>query len=297
MTTIARVQHQNWIVPKIYLSLVALLLVAQLIIITALGVSFKGPQVSTLADLHERKTLQSKMPPRHLSANKRSLSAAPALPYQVKPSSLANIKQSPKTKQEQFPLLNNPTEWPPLESKAYPDMELYNQEGKLVRLSNLTGKIIVVQPVAMGCPMSQAYSGANKPGMIPFGLCFPNPDTKAFDQRMFEYTGITMDSPELVFVQILLYNMREETPSVEDAKRWAKHFDLRTSRNQYVLVGTPQMTAKSRMLVPGFHLIDRSFNLRSDSTGLLPKRSLYNHFFPTLERLLPTATAKLHPMP
>lgn len=289
--------HGNdWIVSAFWTA-VALFMVAQLVVITALGVTFKGARYA-LIDQPANQTAggartKTRLPPRRLSPKKPYLQGAytsrpPGKSNSSVPSCNQTKNSSEPTKDRQkFRLLSNPTSWPPVENRLYPDMQLYNQDGKLTRLSDLSGNVIIVQPVAMSCPMSQAFSGANQEGKSAFKLCFPTIGVKEFGERMYEYTGIHAKTPELVFVQLLLYNMSNEAPTVDDAKAWARHFDLRTSQNRYVLVATPEMVSKkSNILIPGFQLIDRSFILRSDSTGLLPKRSLYNHFFPELQRLL-----------
>lgn len=288
MTIFDRFKNSNYLVPALCAALV-LFMAAQLIVITVLGVSFKGvkqysacEQASNRSSNKNEKSALLKRPPLHLSA---------------KPAIVQSGSDAHKTSKKNCPLLHNPTSWPPVENRLYPDMELYNQDGKLTRLSDLSGNVIIVQPVAMSCPLSQAYSGANKKGMTPFKKCFPNNGIIDFHQRMNDYAGISSDTPGLVFVQILFYNMENQAPTLDDAKQWAKHFDLRTSKNQYVLVANPEMvTRKSAMLIPGFQLIDRSFNLRSDSTGVLPKRNLYLHFFPTLQevfRVPPVSTNRI----
>ncbi|MGD9682766.1 MAG: hypothetical protein AB7W16_16370 [Candidatus Obscuribacterales bacterium] len=186
------------------------------------------------------------------------------------------------------PLLRNPSSWPPAANRHYPDMELVNQDGKLTRLSDLTGNVIIIQPVAMSCPLTQAYSGANREGVGPYRLCFPPGNVRDVASLVTELSGVKMSRPDLIFVQIVFYNWRGEAPSVDEIRDWADHFDLRTSRNQYVLAATPDMVCRaSKLMIPGFQLVDRSFVLRSDSAGIMPKDSLYNHFLPTLRALFP----------
>lgn len=284
MNLFGKLQGTNWMAPTLYI-LLALFFTAQLVIITALGTSFtrKSSATSQQESRTKATTFSVVNSGQRLPRLKNREQNAVLLKNRFTSSS-----PSPENNQK-FPLLNNPTSWPPAENRPYPDLELYNQDGKLTRLSDLAGNVIIVQPVAMGCPLSQAYSGANQTGKTAFGLCFPTLGVKSFGEKMLESTGIGMDKPDLVYVQILLFNMQNKPPFLEDAKRWARHFDLRTSKNQYVLVATPEMSEKSKSLIPGFHLIDRSFHLRSDSAGLLPKRSLCNHFFPTLQTLFPRA--------
>jgi hypothetical protein len=290
MMSFGKFKMTDCIVPALCLAVVVFMM-AQLVIITVLGVSFKGikqysAEDSSITKSSKQRHGTNKRPPYRLSA-KQAFAQVPSGSCPGINSSRKNSgsrKNSKGFSPQHVPLLNNPTSWPPVENRLYPDMELYNQDGELTRLSDFTGNVLVVQPVAMACPLSQAYSGANKKGKTPFKKCFPCNGVIDFAQRMNDYTGINIKTPGLVFVQILFYNMQNEPPCLDDAKQWAEHFDLRTSNNQYVLVATPEMvTRKSAMLIPGFQLIDRTFNLRSDSTGILPKRNLYLHFFPTLQ--------------
>ncbi len=275
MTVFDRFKNTNFLVPALCVALI-LFMTAQLVVITILGVSFKGVKQFSSSEKSSNKSTKRSDSARSTAHASRQVSVAAA-------STEKNSALQKKNKKS-CPLLHNPTSWPPVENRLYPDMELYNQDGKLTRLSDFSGNVIIVQPVAMSCPLTQAYSGANKSGKTPFRTCFPNNGIVDFPQRMNDYAGISMNTPGLVFVQIIFYNMENQPPTIDDAKLWAKHFDLRTSNNQYVLVANPEMvTRKSAMLIPGFQLIDRSFILRSDSTGVLPKRNLYLHFFPTLQ--------------
>lgn len=42
-----------------------------------------------------------------------------------------------------------PFAWPPVAGEAYPDLELLDSNGELVRLSSFEGKVIMVEPIAM----------------------------------------------------------------------------------------------------------------------------------------------------
>ena len=78
-----------------------------------------------------------------------------------------------------------------------------------------------------------------------------------------------------------------KAPSVADAKAWAEHFGMETSREEFVLAGTREYIGKHTYnLIPGFQLIDKQFFLRSDSTGHRPKDSLYSTLIPMIPELL-----------
>ncbi len=166
MRVFGKYQFTDYIGPALYVALV-LLMTTQLVIITTLGVSFKGKKHSSLVAEPTRKA------PKYNGKSPK---------YNGKPARKENAKRQPTkvsdepkhtrscstgaSQGDSLPIIKNPTSWPPVENRLYPDMELYNQDGKKTRLSELSGNVIIVQPVAMTCPLSQAYSGANKNGKI-----------------------------------------------------------------------------------------------------------------------------------
>ncbi|MBX9667693.1 MAG: FAD-dependent oxidoreductase, partial [Candidatus Obscuribacterales bacterium] len=182
---------------------------------------------------------------------------------------------------------SNPTYWPPALNNYYPDMELIDQDGKRLRLSSLRGKIIIVEPIGMSCPACQAFAGANKPGARSYANVAPQGGLKSFEEYLSDYTGTTLASNKIVFVQLLLYSTSMQAPTVQEAQAWANTFGMKTSLNKYVLVGQQNMIGTaSYNMIPGFQLIDKNFVLRSDSTGHRPQNDLYSHLFPTLKKLL-----------
>lgn len=182
---------------------------------------------------------------------------------------------------------SNPQFWPPAINQYYPDMELLDQDGKKVRLSSFKGRIIVVEPIGMSCPACQAFSGASRPGLRPFGGVQPQSGLKSFEEYLQQYAGTTLGNPKIVFVQLILYNPQLQAPSQQEVKAWAQNFGMSTSQKKYVLAGQPNMVNQhSYKMIPGFQLIDQNFVLRSDSTGHHPQNDLYRHFFPTLKTLL-----------
>ncbi len=99
--------------------------------------------------------------------------------------------------------------------------------------------------------------------------------------------GLSVHDPRLVFVQVLLYGMSMEAPTVEDARKWADHFEMDRAQNRIVLVGTKELQNQASYdMIPGFQLIDKNFILRCDSTGHSPKENLYQTLLPMIPRLL-----------
>ncbi|MBI2480030.1 MAG: hypothetical protein HYV60_15785, partial [Planctomycetia bacterium] len=102
-----------------------------------------------------------------------------------------------------------------------------------------------------------------------------------------QFGHVRLDDERIVRVQLLLFNQEMQAPSQAEATAWAEHFQMRRSRNEIVLVGTPSMATKaSRDLIPGFQLIDQRFILRADSTGHTPADNLYTKLLPQIRKLL-----------
>ncbi|MCA9403120.1 MAG: hypothetical protein KC897_05010 [Candidatus Omnitrophica bacterium] len=171
--------------------------------------------------------------------------------------------------------------WPPQKGQLFPDEGTYvDQDGNRMKLSRFKGKVLLVEYVGMNCPACQAFSGAQARGAyrgnpVQRGL-------QSIESYFPRYTGgLRLDDPRIVFIQILLYDMQLKAPRPADACQWAGHFDLRTARQEYVLVPERDMRSQaSYNLIPGFQLVDRSFRVRSDSTGHYPRDDLYRTLLP-----------------
>ena len=176
--------------------------------------------------------------------------------------------------------------WPPVVGLEYPDLELIDQDGEFFKLSYLKGKVIVVEPIGMNCPACQGYSGANELG--PFGNNEVQPHALSFQTLFPRYAqGLELPHRDVVFVQLLLYDLNLEAPTPADARKWAKHFQLHRKHNHFVAVPPADLRGKASFgMIPGFQLIGRDFVLRSDSTGHRPKDGLYRDLIPMIPRLL-----------
>ncbi|MCB1682222.1 MAG: hypothetical protein KDI61_05115 [Alphaproteobacteria bacterium] len=172
---------------------------------------------------------------------------------------------------------NLPKPWPPAMNEPYPDLSLIDAGGQALKLSDLQGKVIVVEFIDMTSPISQSYSGAKEKGVY-------GDTSKTFDETYssFEDTvskelqdQLTLPNPDLVIVKIIIYNEKGEQANPNDAEGWANHFGFIRANNYIVCV--PEKDIRHRTtskLIPGFQLIDKDFNLRVDSAGLKPKHSL-----------------------
>jgi hypothetical protein len=176
--------------------------------------------------------------------------------------------------------------WPPIVGRLYPDLQLIDQEGQPFRLSALMGKVILLEPIGMTCPACQAFSGAHDVG--PFGGGVAGGGLPSLHKLLPQYArGLKLPRRDVVVVQLLLYDMKYGAPSAKDAQEWAQHFGFKKGRNEIVAVSPYDLRSDiAYNLVPGFHLIDKKFILRSDSTGHHPKDNLYTKLFPMVPYLL-----------
>ncbi len=183
-------------------------------------------------------------------------------------------------------LKHTPEPWPPVVGQRYPDLDLIDQEGQAFKLSHLRGRVIVIEPTGMNCPACQAFSGAHK-----YGAYENNPVqeyVKSFKEIFPLYAkGLKLPSRDVVFVQLLLYDMTLGAPRPEDAAKWAKHFQISKRENHYVAVSPFDLRSDaSYKLIPGFQLIDKDFILRADSSGHNPKHDLYRQLIPFVPKLV-----------
>jgi hypothetical protein len=176
--------------------------------------------------------------------------------------------------------------WPPQLGEPYPDLELIDQTGQPVRLSSFKGSVILIEPVGMTCPACQSFAGAHRLGSYQ-GVA-PQEGLPSIEELMPKYArGLSLSDDRIVFVQLLLYSMSMGPPTPADARQWAEHFRVDRAKNHVVLAGAKELLGPaSYEMIPGFHLVDRNFILRVDSTGHRPRHSLFSELLPMVPRLL-----------
>ncbi len=176
-------------------------------------------------------------------------------------------------------------DWPPQLGEAYPDLKLYDQEGRLTRLSDFRGKIILIEPIGMPCKACQAFCGGHRRGG--FHGIVPQPGLPSIDEAARSYGGFDLSDPRIVQVHLLLFDFDMQAPTVDDARAWAAHFGMDRRRNQIVLAGSPAMASQaSYQMIPGLQLVDQDFALRYDSTGHTARHDLYRELLPAVRTLL-----------
>lgn len=181
---------------------------------------------------------------------------------------------------------NRPVEfWPPVDGQRYPELVLEDSHGQTVRLSDHAGKLILVELAAIPCKGCQAFAGGNQYGG------FSGVGVQKGLDSIHNYTRniASIDlksSDDVLLVQLLLYGKGMGAPTREETQGWAEHFRIHDSEHQFVLRGDPSMVNRTTYnMIPGFHLIDRDFILRSDSCGHRPKENLYTDLLPKLKEL------------
>lgn len=176
--------------------------------------------------------------------------------------------------------------WPPKLGQRYPDLQVIDHHGNKRRLSDFAGKVLLVEPVGMNCPACNAYAGAQFNGG--FNGLTPQEGLASIEQYLPDYGGgVTLGQGDLVLIHLVLYDFFMEAPDVEDARMWAEHFGLDQRSNVHVVIGARDMRGRASFdMVPGFHLVDRQFVLRKDSTGHRPRHNLYSELLPEIPALL-----------
>jgi hypothetical protein len=177
-----------------------------------------------------------------------------------------------------------PDFWPPVLGQSYPDLDLLDRDGQPVRLSKWRGQVILVEPVGMDCPACQGFAGGNEKGA--FGNAQVQGSAWAIEKLLEAWGGgVHLGDRDLVYVQLLLYDLHKGPPTPADAAAWDDHFDVK-SRFGRVLVPKGDLRNKASYdLIPGFQLIDRNFVLRKDASGHRPTHG-YDELLGAIQSLL-----------
>lgn len=176
--------------------------------------------------------------------------------------------------------------WPPETYQEYPDLHLMDAvSGKRVRISDYKGKVLLIEPIGLNCPACNAFAGAKEKGAFP-GMSYQK-GLWSIEKSMDEIAGVSLTDERLVYMQLLLYGVRNKTPKFDTAVEWTKHFGLDKCKNCVVLVGEDfLLNQASYDMIPGFQLVDKDLILRLDSTGHHPKDSLWKELLPRVQEYL-----------
>jgi len=176
--------------------------------------------------------------------------------------------------------------WPPKLGQAFPDIAFVNYDGTEIRLSQFKGKVVLVEPVGMTCTACNAFSGGNRVGGI--RDVRPQGDLGSLEDYIYDYCGgVTLQHPDLVLVQVLLYDLTLEAPDLEDARIWAEHFGFDRDPNVYVVVAKGDLRSDaSWKMIPGVQLVDTDSVVRYDATGHRPRHNLWTQLLPAVPGLI-----------
>lgn len=177
-------------------------------------------------------------------------------------------------------------DWPPKLNKTFPSIALHDHQGNKFEVQALKGKPTLIEIVAMSCAGCQAFSGGNSYGG--YGGFPAQAGLKSIDQYVLEYSGgVCLESGEVNFIQIIIYNQKLEPATPSDIAEWRDHFKLHRAPNWYVLTGgRPLANQDSFKMIPGFLLLDKDLVVRYDATGHHPRHNLYTELLPAVRRYL-----------
>ena len=176
--------------------------------------------------------------------------------------------------------------WPPELGEPYPAINMINYDGREFRVADFEGRVVLLGLVSMDSPVSNAYAGGGYKGGL--GGVMPQPGLGSLDDYLQKHAGgLTPDYSDLVVVHLLIYDEDRSAPNVDDAKRWAEHFDLSGRQNVYVAVARRDLRSQaSAAMTPGFQLVDKNAILRADSTGFEPRHDLFGELLPEIPNLM-----------
>jgi len=178
--------------------------------------------------------------------------------------------------------------WPPTVGQFYPNLVLKDQTGQVTAIGDFQGKVILLEVVGLTCKACHAFAGGNEPGKSRFREIEPQPGLDSIERYTLGYAKLSLEHPDIVFVQLVLYGMDGRSPpSEEDARAWASHFNMDRGNNQVVLIGDQRfISPETRKLIPGFHLIDQNGILRAMSSNDPSHDRLHNALIPKLASLV-----------
>lgn len=180
-----------------------------------------------------------------------------------------------------------PDPWPPEMNEQYPDYALIDQEGTAFNLKELEGFVLLVDYVDMGSDVSQAQSGAAEAGV------YANMEYDRFTQPIKALLRKNTDGEfllpheNIMQVKVLVYDEAGDQAGVNDAEKWARHFNLNKDDN--VIVAVPEKDLRDELtknMIGGYQLVDSNYFLRVDSAGPDPKHNLRMTLIPMVPKLV-----------
>ncbi|MEM7477097.1 MAG: hypothetical protein AAF483_19110 [Planctomycetota bacterium] len=180
----------------------------------------------------------------------------------------------------------NPTlDWPAKIDQPYPNLELYDTDGKSLRLSDFRGQVLILHSVGMSCKACQAFSGGHEVGGL--GGTVPLQKLKSFKSYFKKWTNTEFEDSRFKLVQIIFYGPDAiAAPTLEEAQQWAEHFGPALPKGTKILFADSSMLSRdTRGMIPCFQLVDQNFILRCDA-GNEPRSDVFEDLLPLLKRAL-----------
>ncbi len=183
---------------------------------------------------------------------------------------------------------NLPEVWPPKMNQTYPIFDLIDQKGGAFKMSDFTGKILIIEYIDMSSPISQAQSGAGLIGTYGVGGTVDQFALPIEDVLRTETAGVvTLPNDMVVQIKVIVYGENGGQASRDDAQNWAEHFHFTKADGVIVAVPVKNITGEeTNAIIGGYQLVDANNFLRVDSSGLVPKHNLKMTFAPMVKKLI-----------
>lgn len=176
-------------------------------------------------------------------------------------------------------------DWPPVVGKPFPEIEFTNYDGKKLRISDFRGKVVLVEPVGMTCRACNAFSGGQRLGGI--GNIRPQDGLQSLEDYLDRFGGISLGHPDVVLVQVILYDLSEQQVDFEEVQIWAEHFGFDRDPDVYVVFSERDLRGRESLrMIPGVYLVDRDSVVRYDATGHKPRHNLFTELLPAVPQLV-----------
>ena len=110
-------------------------------------------------------------------------------------------------------------DWPPVVGQFYPNLVLKDQTGQVTALSDFRGKVVLLEVVGLTCRACHAFAGGNEAGAERFRGIEPQRGLGSIESYAQGYAKVSLDHPDIVFVQLVLYGLDGRSPPAEDDVR------------------------------------------------------------------------------
>lgn len=192
--------------------------------------------------------------------------------------------------------------WPPRIGESFPDIPLLDEKGHTISLSRYRGYVLMIAPIAMSSPGSQALAGGDRLGGL-YGVA-PQGNIESIDQMIADFSALSPDDERLLVVELLIYGPDRAQAEYSHIADWTQHFHRSTeqppkeeggvgaaqvptqllprARRLTVVPAIDMRGPESFALIPGIQLLDKDGILRFDATGATPRHKLQQDVMPAI---------------